>query len=234
MVPSVQYGDFLAVTLPGWRAMFPTAKLVVVTSPEDLETQEVARRNGADVVETKAWYRGGRPFDKAAALDEAFGFTERRTQPKEGERCLAIDADVYPFGKIPSPKKLQAETIYGCPRYVCNSQADLEAHIAGTTTRDDLDLMMPRRRGVGTPAQESGAGADLIRRAGRAALGFFQLFLYSGQRFGSFPSAGGYDIAFRNAFPHRGHFKNFYVLHLGESTRKNWKGRIVPAWGATA
>lgn len=234
VIPSVFYSDFLAVTLPAWRALFREESLVVVTSPEDLDSQDVATKNRAGLLVTKAWQTAGHRFDKAAALDEAFGFAGKKVpRPKIGEHCLSIDADVYPFGTLPEGK-LRKDTIYGCPRYACSTRADLEAHARGLTRREELQILGPRR-GRGTePELRPGADPEALHWAGRACLGFFQLFRYTGQRFGSFNSAGKYDIEFRRTFKRRQGLDDFYVLHLGESTRRNWKGRVVPAWEATA
>lgn len=233
-VPSVRYADFLAVTLPAWRAMFETASLAVVTSPEDEETQAVARRCGVDLVVTNAWHRGGRKFDKAAALDEAFGFAGgRRRPPKEGESLLSIDADVYPFGTLPQGR-LRKDTIYGCPRYYCADMSVLNAHIKGETSLESLPLMMQRQRGISSPPEETRPDPDRLKHASKACLGYFQLWRHTGHAFGSFPSAGGYDIAFRRQFRRRQGLEGFYVLHLGIASRKNWRGRVVPTWEATA
>jgi hypothetical protein len=55
VIPSVNYADMLAVSLPAWRSEFPGAEVVVVTAPADQATQETAERFGARLCVTDAW-----------------------------------------------------------------------------------------------------------------------------------------------------------------------------------
>lgn len=231
VLPSVHYADFLRETLPAWQAMLPRGSFVVVTSPDDTETQLVAREAGAELCVTTVWLRGG-VFNKAAALDLAFGLTAGFAKPpKRDEVCVALDADVYPFGRFPRTKHLRADTIYSCPRYVCDSPAALEAHRAGQTALDDCLLIPPLDRGAGSVAVPHSTKA--AARAARRCLGYVQVFRHQpARRFGESSTAGGYDIRFRNQFPSRGILPGFYVFHLGERSRRNWRGRTVPAWTA--
>lgn len=233
VVTSVDYADYLAVTLPAWQRTLPAAAITVVTSPADAATKALGLHLGARVVVTSAWYAHGHTFDKAAAIDEAFGITGSAVAPPErGERCLVLDADVYPFGQLPE-EKLDPRTIYGCPRYLCPTPEDLAAHIAGRTARHELPLMMARYRGSDAPDAIVGADAAAIERTARSCLGYFQLFrYYPGQTFGSFKTAGKYDLVFRDLFAKRAALRDFYVLHLGTPSRQNWRGRTVSRWGA--
>jgi hypothetical protein len=236
VVPAVDYADFLAVTLPAWQAMFPFASITVVTAPKDRDTQALAARLGARLHITEAWYAHGHAFDKAAALDEALGITSRGNlgPPAMGERCLVADADVYPFGHLPADR-LRPGAIYGCARYLCATAADLEAHRGGQTKRGALPLMLPRDRGMDAPAIVRGANKSTIRKAAKACLGYFQLFrYYPGQALGSFKTAGKYDLVFRGSFAHKVGLLDFYVLHLGDPCRANWRGRVLPRWGGVS
>lgn len=236
VIPSVDYADHLEVTLPAWQALLPSASIRVVTSTADEATQAVASRLGAMVMVTDAWYANGHTFDKAAALDEAFGFKAPpggvAHPPERGERCLAVDADVYPFGSLPE-HRLTPNTIYGCARYLCRTPAELEAHRTGQTSRAELPLLLPRYRGSDGPEAVVGADVSVVERTAKACLGYFQLFrYYPGQTFGSFRTAGKYDIVFRDTFARRATLRDFYVLHLGAPARANWRGRVQPRWGA--
>lgn len=237
VIPSVDYADFLAVTLPGWRRVLPDAHLVVVTAPRDVETQAVARQHGVACLVTDAWYQEGAHFDKARAMDQAFGFDDgdRRSlrPPDPGEVCLALDADGYPFGALPPVDTIRAGAIYGCARYHCPSPLALEAHQAGRTARAALALIPPKVRGVsyGTIANT----APNVEMTASRALGFFQLWRHApGLRFGSHRTAGKYDLDFRNQFAYRIGLRDLYVLHLGDQDRRNWHGRVLPRWGVTA
>jgi len=227
VIPSVGYADFLAVTLPAWQRVLPDAVITVVTSATDQETEIVALEAGVDVLPSDAWTRDG-VFNKAAALDDAFGFVPRhRRAPAPGEVCVSVDADVYPFGDWWLSDSIEPDAIYGCPRYACTPSGVLEAHINGVIPRDALALIQPKRRHdrpIETPVSDEQLAA--------CCLGYVQVFQYRrGLSFGSFPTAGGYDTFFRRKFAHRRALPaSCYVLHLGEQSRANWKGRVLPQW----
>lgn len=233
VIPSVRYGDFLAVTLPAWQAFLPEADITVVTSPEDAETQAASRASGVQLHVTDVWTRDGAPFNKARALDEAFGFAGAfRRPPDPSQLCLSVDADVYPFGRLPGGQVIESGVLYGCARYMCGSSEELQDHIDGRTSRDALELIPPRTRGESAPRLNAGMPAI---EAGRRALGFFQLWRSSaGVVFGSYPSAGKYDIEFRRHFSRRLGLLSVYCLHLGDLDRRNWRGRVMPRWGTPA
>lgn len=233
VIPSVDYADFAAVTLPAWQAFLPGADLVLATRPADRDSIAVAAAAGVRCCVTDAWGHDGAVFNKARALDEAFGFAPGfRDRPKTGAVCLSIDADVYPGGQMPRAETLVSGVLYGCARYACASPEALEDHLGGRTARSELSLIPPRVKGESSPTQL--AGMDPAQ-AGRRALGFFQLFLATPTiAFGSYPSAGKYDIEFRRHFASRVGLTDVYCLHLGGLDRRNWRGRVMPPWGATA
>jgi hypothetical protein len=206
VIPSVDYADMLTATLPAWRRQFPDAQLVVVTSHRDRRTAAIARELGAGILVTDAWYRDGHAFNKARALDEAFNFAALEA----GELCIAIDADVYPFGAL-ELEALRAGVLYGCDRFYCETPAALERQIA-RPDRAHLDRMTAGRRGAG----------------------YFQAFRARPDlTFGSYPNAGYYDLAFHRHFAGGvAVLEGFYVLHLGRKSGKNWSGRTLPKWGA--
>lgn len=229
VIPSVNYGDLLAVTLPAWRRLLPRARFTVVTSPLDAETLDVCERNHTRAVVTDVWTAAGAKFNKGGALDLGFGFNAAGA-PGHGETCLSIDADVYPFGSFPDGR-LAKRNIYGCPRYVCWTPEELEGHAAGVRPLADFPLILPRQRGQAY-ALETMPSARTTAAAGKRCLGFFQLFRYTpGLAFGHSRTAGKCDIVFRNQFEHWQVLPDFYVLHLGESTRANWAGRLIGRWG---
>lgn len=232
VIPSVQYADMLAVTLPAWRKMLPQATFRVVTNREDLETKRIAKLHGAKVCVTDAWTRRDAVFNKALALDRAFGIAGQDQPPAIGELCLALDADVYPFGVFPVEADLAANVLYGCPRMHCETPQELDDHVKGKTALADLQLMPPLNPGQRSPgAAPYSLGAATA--SARRCLGYFQLFRYrEGLRFGSSKTAGGYDLRFRHHFEQRYPLTSFYVLHLGHRDRANWSGRVVAQWGA--
>lgn len=231
VIPSVRYADYLAVVLPVWIRFLPARVLAVVTTPEDRDTQAVAASLDVPVCVTDAWTRNGAVFNKALALDEAFGFAPGyRPAPSRGETCLALDADVVPFGRFPDRATLADDTLYGCARYESLTPEMLEAHRSGELPREDLQLIAPRLRGEKRP-QLTPHTEQAVRDCGRQALGYFQLFRYRpGVGFGSSRTAGKYDLDFRAHFTSRRGLTECYVLHLGEQSRANWRGRVLPPW----
>lgn len=201
----------LAVTLPAWRAILPkSADVRVVTSATDRDTADVAAAAEVRVIVTDAWTRDGATFNKAAALDVAFGFDPDGSAPRAGEACLSLDADAYPAGPLPSTWNLSRDALYGCARHLCLDAKTLARFQAGTATIADL----PRRN------------------AGDRGAGYFQLFRYKpGLTFGSFPTAGYYDLEFHTHFAEVVDLASFTVLHLGRTSSRNWSGRrVTPVW----
>lgn len=239
VVTSVHYADFLAVTLPRWRAFAPKATLIVATSPEDTASAALAQAHGALAHVTDAWTRPGpvenekpKPisFNKGAGINEAFGFGLNGQPPDDGERCLALDADVVPFGALPRQNDLKRDTIYGAPRYLCRSMADLVAHEHSRKPLERFALMSPRKGDQRAPKRT----ALTPDAAAMKCLGYFQLFRYRpGLRVPSFSTAGGYDLAFHRSFARRAALMELYLLHLGDSDRSNWAGRTVEPWVAS-
>lgn len=231
VIPSVNYGDHLAVTLPAWQKVCPPDSITVVTAPEDDETQRVAGEAGVRVFVTDAWRRHDERFqtpthwhaywrergrkdhkpvmNKALAMDEAFGFVgDRVPRPAIGEACLALDADCYPVGQLPDERTLAPDTLYGCRRF--DGRPDL-------TRGEEIKL-----RGRVLQSQHKHVSA--------VAGGYFQLFQYRKRcRFGSYPGADGYDYDFAFLWQKGIVLDSIHVLHFGE-THQNWWGRVTPRW----
>jgi hypothetical protein len=220
VIPSVNYADFLAVTLPAWKRLLPSEDFLIVTSPADHETRRVAAMNEAGVVLTDVWHEQGATFNKAAALDLAFGFHKPHPwRVADGEWCLALDADVYPFGgKFPAVPGGDRRALFSVMRYSCASPEDLQSHIEGRLPVTHFEqIRMWKNRRVPDPA---------------GLQGYFQLWRYRpGDCFGSYPTAAKYDVHFGRQFEIREYLTGMYVLHLGEH-RRNWSGRITPRWDA--
>jgi len=222
IITSVNCGDFLAETLPAWKRMLGDV-LGVATSPADTETQDVCAANGVTTWVTDAWsrvdaaiHRGANPptFNMPFGLDEAFGFIPGlRETPEDSELCLSLNADVYPFGKLPAEKDIPKSTMAGWWRYECATPKDLAAHRNGRT------LSAYKR----------------MKNSGGRPVGYAQLFRYfPGFRFGSYGSAAKYDIHVFEKFPRLEMRSDLYLFHLGgpEGGHANWISRCVPRWGA--
>jgi hypothetical protein len=234
VIRSVNYADMLAVTLPQWVRMFPQAVITIATSPQDHETQRVAGENGAHVHATDAWFAlGPKKLDGGTAADEAFGFVAYQAQPlrflqppEPGEVCISADCDVYPMGKFPA--ELEHGTLYGCGQYLC---LDEEAFEDARTTGRRLALILPRKGGESELLYAP--TSNEVRAAARRCIGYTIAWRHQeGRRLGSSKTAGGFDIPFGRKFERHVGLTKFYVLHLGQRSRANWTGRVLPKWGA--
>jgi hypothetical protein len=224
IITSVKCGDFLAATLPAWKAIIPAGCLGVATSPTDTETQDVCAAHDVPAFITDAWSRidstchsGANPpqFNMALGLDEAFGFLPGlRAAPADGELCLSLNADVYPFGKLPKASDIQTGTMAGWWRHECHTPKDLAAHVHGTRPISAYKRM---------------------KNSGGRPVGYAQLFRYfPGFRFGSYGSAAKYDVTVFAKFARLEMRTDLYLFHLGgpEGGHANWVGRCVPRWDA--
>lgn len=221
---SVNYADYLAVTLPAWKAMLPTESLCVVTSPNDAETARLAAQHEVRCVVTDAWTRRDtsvhpwcpeKPdtFNCALALDVALGLAEdARPRPTIGEVVVSINADCYPQGQWPDTSHLDADTIYGIERFACETPKVFADVLAGRLKHTDLRRM---------------------KNSGGRPIGYFQLARYrEGLRFGSFPTARKYDTYFCAKFAKKAFFNAVWLWHLGPMDTANWAGRTLPRWEA--
>jgi len=226
VITSVKCGDFLAATLPAWKRMIPAGCLSVATSPEDTETQDVCSANGVPAYVTDGWSRvdltchhGANPphFNMPLGLDEAFGFIPGlREAPADGELCLSLNADVYPFGSLPSESDIPKGVMAGWWRHECHTPKDLAAAISGKKKRHDFKRM---------------------KNSGGRPVGYAQMFrYYHGFRFESYGSAAKYDVHVFAKFQRLEMRDEIFLLHLGgpEGGHANWVGRCVPRWEAAS
>lgn len=229
IIPALDYWDFLATTLPAWRNALPSADIVVAIGPVDIIPDVWLQQLDVRFVWTDVWHRAGACFNKAGALTDAL----RAANPSTGEVVLAIDADIYPGGPFPDDSQVSRGTIYGAPRYECATAAVLRAVLSGQTRAAELPLILPRVNGEPSTQLRTGASLADARACGRRALGYLQAFRFTGQTFGASQTGGGYDNRFARQFRHRDTLPDdFFVLHLGEQSRENWRGRVVARWGA--
>jgi hypothetical protein len=150
----------------------------------------------------------------ALGLDMALGLIHGGLvpQPKLGEVCAHVNPDCYPFGAWPGEDTFDTETVYGFWRYECATPHALHAYLDGTRTKDHFSRMKNAKSGP---------------------IGYCQIFRYApGLRFGSFPSAGGFDTEFNKQFTRKEMRGDVYLLHLGGRDKRNWAGRVLPVWGA--
>lgn len=195
----VDYGDYLAVTLPINRKHFD--KVVVVTTPADSETIGVANRCDAWCLTTRAFHERGASFNKGAAIERGLEIAGR-----EGWIVL-LDADIV----VPAEADLRGP--WAVPGSLYTPRRLMRLDAAGVSGD-------PATWRSGRPAgNEEFAGYFQMFHASDAALG--PPPWYSTR----WKHAGGSDSEFWKRWPIRRRVRPpFEVLHLGPDG-ENWHGR---------
>lgn len=197
---SVDYADLLAITLPRNRRHFE--RMMVVTSPSDQQSADVAREHGCEVHVTDAFYRGRALFNKWLALEEGLDILGR-----EGWLTI-IDADIVLPESLSWPT-LRIGDLYGPRRRML---ADINAPIP------------PHSQWHQVPLYRSTEFAGWMQtfHASDPVLGpapWHQT---------CWTHAGCADTFFQEKWPaQRKRRLPFEVLHLGENGT-NWCGRATP------
>lgn len=233
VIVSVGYSDFLAETLPFNKGHFD--KLVVVTSPADLDTQRLCQYHHVECVVTDVFYHNGDVFNKAKGINAGLA----RLSGKGW--VLHLDGDIVlpaQFRGIVAPLELDPELLYGVDRLMCTSYADWHAfkQVPHLTEENGIYIHphyapMP----VGTRIAKYGTDQGYI------PIGFFQLWNAAVSGITRYPEehadAGRTDMLFAMLWPRkrRGFIPEVLTIHL-ESERlatmgKNWRGRQTRLFG---
>lgn len=114
VVVCVNYADFLAHTLPHNKQHFD--HMIVVTSPEDKDTQDVCTHYNVECLVTREMTTNGDPFNKAKGINVALQYLSKR------DWVVHLDADMYlpPLTRgILERIQLDKNNIYGIDRMMC-------------------------------------------------------------------------------------------------------------------
>lgn len=202
----VEYDDFLAITLPYNRHHF--SEVMVVTTPDDLATHQIAIENKAQLYITRAFYEDGAAFNKWRALEQGLDHFGRT-----GLMCI-MDADVL-WPKQCTYWNYQPGYLYTPKRRMC---AALQADANGEVT------IPPEHTWQQYP----------YHRYLKEWSGYTQVFYATDHHLPVPPwhqtdwiHAGGADSAFQRRWPSDKKLRpGFEVLHLGSGGR-NWCGRVT-------
>ena len=225
LIVCIDFGDFLASTLPCNRPIFD--RLTIVTSPEDECTASLAREHDCELVITSR-HRETNLFNKSKAINDGL-----EVCTEQGWFCL-LDADIAlpqdfrpeVFSQI--ALEAQAEDmIFGLHRYMCQSKTEWQAYLS--TGKHEWNI-------------------DKLRKRSQLPAGYLQLWCaeHRKERYPeAFPDnppkrkragshAGGYhgDLAFGQQFLRCRHFSYPRVIHLATrlEPRSDWAGRVSPKW----
>ncbi|MGH2482672.1 MAG: hypothetical protein ACRDHW_23745, partial [Ktedonobacteraceae bacterium] len=101
IIVSVDYGDYLALSLPYNKGFF--SKVIVVTAPDDITTRSVCEQNQVEMIQSTCFWERQAPFNKAAGLNLAL-------KAAKTSYICALDADVLlPCEAAPALDTIGAE-----------------------------------------------------------------------------------------------------------------------------
>ncbi len=208
VIVCVDFADILALTLPWNRHHFDN--VLVITSPEDTSTQQVAEFNQATTFLTDSFFQDGADFAKWKALEEGLDFFGRH-----GWLCL-MDAD------IAWPKQIDWSLLHFDD---CSALGYLFT---------PLRRMMTETQGLTTIPPESEWSKLPLHPQQQEWAGYTQIFHASDPVLGPPPwhqvdwkHAGGADSFFQAKWPTERKVRPpFEVLHIGQSG-VNWCGRTT-------
>ncbi len=226
---SVGYGDFLRETLPHNLAIFD--RLLVVTSFEDRETQNLCRRLSVECHPTDVMYAHGDRFNKGRAIDYGLGFLVRHNW------LVHLDADIF----LPPTTRRWIEAanpdpqcIYGIDRVNCIGYAAWRKFCD-----DHLNRHQHRHHCIVEPPPfPLGSRISLAEHGGYIPIGFFQM--WHGQHGRRYPLAQGdaehTDVLHALQWPtaNRRLLPEVIAVHLESEPSgmgTNWRGRRSRRFG---
>lgn len=224
----VNYSDFLIYTLPWAARQFDY--IVVVTSPDDIGTQQVCDAHRVHCVQTNAFFEGG-SFCKGKGINAGLAALSKR------DWVLHLDADIA----LPQHTRhalefaqLDPTCLYGVDRVNCRSYEEWARFLASPFPQHEKDVFVhvgPFPPGVRMVQSSMG---------GYCPLGFAQLWNPKGSGINSYPEdhtdAGRGDVLFSLQWPRQKRILLPEVVgyHL-ESAKcaagTNWQGRKTPRFG---
>lgn len=219
IIVCVDYSDYLSLTLPYNRHHF--SEVMIVTSPTDTKTQELAAANNCRVHITDAFYADGAVFNKFRAMEEAFGVYGRY-----GWLCI-MDADVLwpkhidwvfvePYKQLRLPEHI-ATRYWMMPGVLHTPLRRMWEDVTPYVPQEPYWAQFPLH-----PQQVEWAGYTQIFHATDSVLGpapWHEI---------NWSHAGAPDSWFQQKWEQRNKRRPpFICLHLGQAGR-NWCGRATP------
>lgn len=202
----VDYSDLLSITLPYNREHFN--RFVVVTSPHDQSTIQVARENDAYLWLTESFYHNGAIFNKWRALEEGLAVFKN-----SDDWLTVMDADIlwptkinhgqYVFGNLYTPRRR------------------IHENLSDFTNGYTLGELLWNRSPLYNEGEFAGY-SQIFHTADNAFLGSH------GSWYPDWKHAGGGDSVFQSRWPFENKVRpDWECLHLGPPMR-NWCGRVTP------
>lgn len=226
----VNYADFLQETLP-WN-MQHFDKVVVVTSYDDKETQELCRRLSVECRPTDVMHLEGDSFNKGRAVDFGMGYIGGK------DWVCHLDADTWlpPMTRYHLQRAhLDEESIYGVDRCLCPNFENWR-NFVGHVPAHQHDYLCR----VKAPPFPLADRISLVEHSGYIPIGFFQLWHGRTQR--RYPlhhgTAERSDVLHPLQWPSRNRhlLGEVIAIHLESEPSQlgaNWGGRKTKRFGPT-
>jgi len=219
-----RYADFLRCTLPQNKIHFD--RMVVVTSPEDRETQRVCEFYHVECVPTDALRSRWKQFCKGAGINAGLG------KLSKDDWVVHMDADIWlpPLSRrLLANANLAKRMIYGIDRFIVKGYKPWDDFLSLPKLQHECNSYIHLNNSfpVGTRIMQDFAG-------GYVPIGFFQMWNPKVSGISEYPeghtSAGREDTLFPQKWPRglRGFIPEVVGYHL-ESVDSgfgmNWNGR---------
>ena len=226
----VHYSDYLLEVVSCNRVHF--TRWILVTTPDDEQTLDVAHKHNLEVVLTRDFHRDGEPFNKGRAIERGLAMLSHN------DWVLHIDSDIaLPVDYLESLEDadLDPECIYGADRLIVRGpKAWDQLQHEGFRARAWCCISNARDFTIGTRWCDN--------RYGYVPIGYHQLFhggsaVHHGTRFRRYPechsTAARADVKFASQWDRRQRvlIPETFVAHLEHAPQPcgvNWTGRKSP------
>jgi hypothetical protein len=228
IVVSINYSDFLKITLPNNKQYFD--KLVVVTDTKDLETAKVCNFYNVKCIQTDAFYSEGE-----IVPNKAKGINEGLKDLDLDAWIIQMDADIWlpPLTRdILEHYPLEKDSIYGIDRFMCNSYEDWIDFIH----MNKKEIPNIHEGWIYLHMDHFPIGQRIVQYYGEGymPIGYFQLWHPNGSKVISYPvELAGFDrtdVLHLKQFPRekRRFIPDLVCIHLASEEHEmgqNWGGR---------
>lgn len=228
----VNYSDFLAHTLPYNKHHFN--HMVVVTTPEDIETQKVCSYYNVQCIVTDEFTKNGDPFNKAKGINVGLQYLSKK------DWVIHLDADIYlppltrhVFERI----SLDSKNLYGIDRMMCPNFEAWQSFITNPTPlHTGWVYIHPAPFPMGVRIGE-------YMSEGYEPIGFFQMWNPKGSNIFLYPNEHGAadrtDVLFAKKWKRQNRIliPEIIGIHLDSEDLnltemgKNWNGRKTIKFG---
>lgn len=129
----IKYSDFLKIVLPLNKKHFDN--ILIVTSPDDTETQSICIENGVDFYCTNEFFANGSKFDNNRAISHSL----HRLKYKDWVVSTSPDI-IYPdnFRELLKLESLDENNMYGTSRYFINTHKEWLDYLNGHKKLSDF------------------------------------------------------------------------------------------------